>query len=266
MLGQCAEDSSESSNTLKTLMISYQWSGITLTNHGFLCSYFWYMSSLIRSTSRSRALIHINTALQWGDPATHSVHSINLIIRTWTWTNILLMERIVSTYLGCSTTLCLTSPYWLLIFIKFYRNIMSFISFTTLLFSRVFIRTCWQVEDRDGTEVDLPVTDELTERRLCSVVSQPVSVIRPLSGPNNWACAGVSSSPVTEERRGDKRHSAGVSRQASSSNWCTFNHSDQLRKLMEKIMGILTMMMKCLPVPWDWNLSVLVNVRIRRVM
>ena len=187
MLGQCAEDSSESSNTLKTLMISYQWSGITLTNHGFLCSYFWYMSSLIRSTSRSRALIHINTALQWGDPATHSVHSINLIIRTW---NILLMKRIVSTYLGCSTTLCLTSPFWLLIFM-FYRNILSFISFTTLWFSRVFIRTCWQVEDRDGTEVDLPVTDELTERRLCSVVSQSVSVIRPLSGPNNWACAGV---------------------------------------------------------------------------
>ena len=183
-----------------------------------------------------------------------------------TWTNILLMNHIVSTYLGCSTTLCLTSPYWLLIFIKFYRNILSFISFTTLLFSRVFIRTCWQVEDRDGTEVDLPVTDELTERRLCSVVSQSVSVIRPLSGPNNWACAGVSSSPVTEERRGDKRHSAGVSRQASSSNWCTFSDSDQLRELMEKIMGILTMMMKCLPVPWDWNLSVLVNVRIRRVM
>ena len=184
-----------------------------------------------------------------------------------TWTNILLMKRIVSTYLGCSTTLCLTSPYWLLIFIKFYRNIMSFISFTTLLFSRVFIRTCWQVEDRDGTEVDLPVTDELTERRLCSVVSQPVSVIRPLQAPTTEHVLESSLLISSHrERRGDKRHSAGVSRQASLSNWCTFNHSDQLRELMEKIMGILTMMMKCLPVPWDWNLSVLVNVRIRRVM
>ena len=41
---------------------------ITLTNQGFLCSYFWYMSSLIRSTSSSRAEIHISTARQCGEP------------------------------------------------------------------------------------------------------------------------------------------------------------------------------------------------------
>ena len=41
---------------------------LTLTNHGFLCSNFWYMSSLVKSTSKFKAFMHINTALQCGDP------------------------------------------------------------------------------------------------------------------------------------------------------------------------------------------------------
>ena len=52
---------------------------ITLTNQGFLCSYFWYMSSLIRSTSSSRAEIHISTARQCGEPG-HMAQSLQLTL------------------------------------------------------------------------------------------------------------------------------------------------------------------------------------------
>ena len=41
---------------------------LTRTNHGFLCSYFWYMSSLTSSTSRSSSRSSINTDRQPGDP------------------------------------------------------------------------------------------------------------------------------------------------------------------------------------------------------
>lgn len=156
------------------------------------------MSNLIRSTSRSRALIHIRTARQWGEPIVNKSNFCNKELQTKLSPDIkikiflvlilnidLYLRKTIEGYKN--STHSFNGPTWCVVELKprpthlayilqlkgnnMRNGALSFLNFfvnMTWLFSRwEHFLTSWQFEVQGGTESCLPVTDRLTAWRIC---------------------------------------------------------------------------------------------------